>query len=146
MMGEGPMGYHFDQLGYDQVVEDNYENVKRGLTRREILKNRIAAHDRSAEKAARELERLESMPDEPTNEPAILYFEKVFGDGSGSPHSKRHGKRYTYVAVKAGDGKWYTSGPRSPKGYTWEELCEFLNTGVDEVWLVSELIPLEGSS
>jgi hypothetical protein len=118
MMGEGPM------------------------VRRERLVDSIEFHTHAALARMKELERLDSIPEEPDNDPAILYFEKRFANGG----TDRRVKAYTYVAVKAGDGKWYTSGPRSPKGYTWEELWEFLSTGVDEVWLVSELIPLEGSS
>lgn len=28
---------------------------------------------------------------------------------------------YEYAAIRV-NGTWYTTGPRSPKGYTWEEL------------------------
>lgn len=35
------------------------------------------------------------------------------------------GTKYTYAAIRAA-GKWYTTGPKSPKGLTWGELCSWL--------------------
>jgi hypothetical protein len=127
------MGYHIDEFGYDSTYEKPVAGV--AISRREVLKRRIASHDRSAAKAMEELDRLESMPEEPTNDPNIIYFEKSFYTSE---------KKYTYVAVKAGDGLWYSSGPKAPKGYTWEELWEFMSKGVDEVWIVTDLELLSG--
>lgn len=31
------------------------------------------------------------------------------------------GTKYSYAAIRA-NGLWFTTGPRSPKGYTWAEL------------------------
>lgn len=33
----------------------------------------------------------------------------------------RGGTKYTYAAIRV-NGLWFTTGPRSPKGYTWAEL------------------------
>lgn len=52
----------------------------------------------------------------------VIRFEKVFVEG---------GKAYSYAAIKAA-GLWFTTGPKSPKGYTWIELC---------LWLVSGDVP-----
>ena len=39
--------------------------------------------------------------------------------------SKR-GVNYDHAALRSG-GLWYTTGPRSPKGFTWSELTEWLD-------------------
>ena len=41
------------------------------------------------------------------------------------------GVKYRYAAIRAG-GLWYTTGPKSPKGYTWDELLDWLD-GVSKV-------------
>lgn len=47
----------------------------------------------------------------------VIFFERTFG-----------GTRvYTYAAVKASDGLWYTTGPRTPKGFQWRELIAWIN-------------------
>ena len=39
---------------------------------------------------------------------------------------RKGGVKYIYAAVKA-NGLWYTTGPNSPKGYTWDELVSWLD-------------------
>jgi len=68
----------------------------------------------------------------------ILYFEKRFNT---------HGRLYSYTALKCKVGDynplegraWYTSGPKAPGPYTWEQLSEFMSQGVDKVWFVTAL-------
>jgi hypothetical protein len=50
----------------------------------------------------------------------IVQFWKQFTVG---------GREYMYAAIRA-DGKWYTTGPKSPKGYTWEEFTLWLVSGI----------------
>lgn len=38
------------------------------------------------------------------------------------------GVKYDYAAIKAGNGRWYTTGPNSPKGFTWDELMGWMNS------------------
>jgi hypothetical protein len=74
--------------------------------------------------------RLALLPAEPDTDPddgTVLWFVKTFGGF----------QEYTYAVVKAGDGLWYTTGPRSPKGYTWDELIEWIGPDV-EIWVASE--------
>lgn len=97
------------------------------------LEHRRSTLARRISRLEAEIARLESLPEEPDANPAIVYFRKDFG-----------GRDYDYAAVKAGDGLWYTTGPKSPKGYTWESLVGFIYPdGVDpaevEVWVVSDL-------
>lgn len=65
---------------------------------------------------AEELARLEALPEEPP-EGSVIRFNMQF-DG--------HGTVYDYAAIHCGDGKWYTTGPRSPKGYTWDQLLDWM--------------------
>lgn len=97
------------------------------------LEHRRSTLARRISRLEAEIARLESLPEEPEADPAIVYFRKDFG-----------GKDYDYAAVRAGDGLWYTTGPKSPKGYTWESLVGFIYPdGADpaevEVWVVSDL-------
>jgi hypothetical protein len=68
------------------------------------------------------------------------YGEDVYEYGAVFTFDKQFtptGIAYTYAVIKAYDGKWYTTGPRSPKGYTWQELA---------VWLVSGQVPVPFST
>ena len=81
---------------------------------------------------ASEISRLESLPKEPKgDDDIVIFFEKSF---------RQEPRKWTYSAVKAGDGLWYTTGPRSPKGYTWQQLIEWI-VGDEEtqpqVWLAT---------
>ena len=96
-----------------------------------------ARRDRLEREAARLSERiamLENLPDEPElldEESAVIRFTRTF--------SKRGAKQYDYAAIKAGDGLWYTTGPRTPKGYKWAELIQWIQeNGPVEVWVVSQ--------
>lgn len=98
--------------------------------RRIIVNNRdrsiAAAQQRIAAEQAR-IDRLMSLPAEPTTEDPdnalVVWFQHRFNIG---------GQIYTYAAVKAGDDKWYTTGPASPKGYTWDQLVEWHFTAVND--------------
>ena len=76
---------------------------------------------------AGELARIESYPDEPTDEPAVIYWQTDF-EHEGSTV-------YDYAALRAGDGLWYTTGPRSPKGQTWDRLID---------WIMEDAVPVDG--
>jgi len=49
----------------------------------------------------------------------VVKFTKQFVPG---------GKAYLYAAIKANDA-WYTTGPKSPKGYSWDEFVLWLIGG-----------------
>lgn len=95
-----------------------------------------------AQQAQDRIDFLASLPDEPTTiDPdgaLVIWFEKKFPTG---------GKWYTYAAVKASDGLWYSTGPRAPKGYAWEQLVEWMfadggRVRDDTIWKASEYTPL----
>lgn len=100
-------------------------------TRRETLQAQI-------DRAYDELGKLDAQPVEPDrDEVNLVWFEKSFGTYS---------RVYTYAAVKADDGLWYTTGPRSPKGYTWEELMDWLSQDgpFPVLWEVTDLEQIGG--
>lgn len=39
------------------------------------------------------------------------------------------GVRYMYAILKCDNGLWYSTGPKSPKAYSWTELTRWLNFG-----------------
>lgn len=95
-----------------------------------------ARRDRLEREAARLSERiamLDNLPEEPEladGEPVVIYFARTF--------SKRGAKQYDYAAIKAGDGLWYTTGPRTPKGYKWPELIQWVQeNGPVAVWVAT---------
>lgn len=93
-----------------------------------------------AEALMLEAQRLESRPKEPTpdeNGQATIVWVMTFNGGS---------KWYNYAATRSDDGKWYTTGPQSPKGYAWSSLIDWIyQTGGDnvEVWVPVEYEALD---
>lgn len=78
-----------------------------------------------------ELDRVALLPGEPDNDPNVIWFEKTFGGN----------RAFTYAAVKAGDGYWYTTGPKTPKSYLWQQLIEWIyqdEADEPEIWLAGE--------
>lgn len=101
-------------------------------SRLEQLRRQIARlQDEEAKLAALPADPSERVKD---GEPCVVWFEKRFHRG---------GTVYTYAAVRAGDGLWYTTGPESPKGYAWERLIEWVNqVEPTQVWLTTDVTPL----
>lgn len=94
----------------------------------------VEAATRTIERAQAKIDRLLSLPSEPvTDDPdgaLVVWFTHQFNG---------RGKRYTYSAVKAGDGLWYTTGPSSPKGYTWAQLIDWVMGDADAtMWVATE--------
>lgn len=93
----------------------------------------IAREQEAIARAQARIDRLMDLPAEPTTDDPdnalVVWFTHRFNP---------RGQKYTYAAVKAGDGKWYTTGPASPKGYTWDQLVEWHFTEANEgnpMWL-----------
>ena len=91
------------------------------------------------ERAQAEIDRLLRLPEEPTandDTPLIVFFQKRFNGG----------KAYDYAAIKASDGLWYTTGPRTPKGFTWDELVDWILQERDEnatIYQAKKLKPID---
>lgn len=97
------------------------------MSRKDDILNRMKALEA-------ELTELNKLPDEPTSEgvfPPIVVFRKKFGGAGSSRPYVNSDTEYVYAFIKSpGDGRWYGTGPKSPKGYTWDELMDWLkNSG-----------------
>ena len=77
--------------------------------------SRLAQLTRIAENAQREMETILSRPVEPEQD--MIRFERTFNGGE---------RVYTYGAIRTDQGLWYTTGPRTPKGYTWDDLIDWM--------------------
>lgn len=95
-----------------------------------------AALRRAAESLLLRAEELDSRPTEPATDDdgsTVIWWKMAFVEG---------GREYTYAATRTEDGLWYTTGPRSPKGYTWNALIEWIydiaeNTDTEPtIWVV----------
>ena len=70
-----------------------------------------------------EIEKRERFPEDNFKEGTVIKYRKRFTPG---------GINYRYAAIKV-NGLWFTTGPRSPKGYTWDELTEWMDDGVQKI-------------
>lgn len=113
-------GYELGAIGTPRV---------KPTTKRARLEAKLNRHRIEAERLEQQVAALEALPAEPEvedGEPNVIWFTKVFQNGRNE---------YTYAAVKAGDGLWYTTGPNVPKGFAWEQLIEWINDGEScDVW------------
>lgn len=91
-----------------------------------MKRSRTAALRAQLNAIAEELARLEARPEEPPIG-SVIRFNMQFGG---------RGTVYEYAAIHAGDDLWYTSGPRSPKGYTWDQLLDWMEDGTDAYQLL----------
>jgi hypothetical protein len=99
------------------------------MNRRQMLMAEQARIDR-------ELRRLDRFPwEDPFVDGDVISFNKVFPNSTTT---------YNYAAIRT-NGHWYTTGPRNPKHYLWDELVEFLGSGGADIYLMnksgSELFP-----
>lgn len=67
---------------------------------------------------------------------AVIIFDKVFHEYMGKAIAPS--KPYHYAALKF-NNLWSTTGPRSPKSYTWDELIRWMGEGVEEIYYVTEM-------
>lgn len=96
---------------------ESESSTMRRPTKREALEAQLLR----ISEALAELDRMPSEPQKVDGQPTVIHFKKKFHENE---------REYPYVAIKAPDGLWYTSGPKSPKGYTWDQLIEwFERTG-----------------
>lgn len=68
-------------------------------------------------KALEEEARIESKFGTEPKEGSVVKFRAQFHPG---------GVKYRYAAIHAGH-LWYTTGPNSPMGYTWDEFTHWLD-------------------
>jgi hypothetical protein len=89
-----------------------------------------------------------SEADDPSGEviPPIVYFKKRFAPGhdphTDAPKSTLDGYFYVFIRVDQGEnrkGRWYGTGPKAPKGYTWDELMHWLERSgpIPDIYLMT---------
>lgn len=88
------------------------ERVMINSTAREIQRLEMVARQ-----AQERLLYLQSLPAEPEGKNPVIKFKRRFTPG---------GKKYTYAAIRTAQG-WYTTGPRTPKAYAWQDLITWIN-------------------
>lgn len=112
---------------------NEYDALELESSYRRANPNSLSYRIARLEEQKAELERQQAFLDQLPKEPAmkdevtdgeegvdlvpVVYFKKQF-EGSD--------KVYDYVVLRARDGLWYTTGPRTPKGYSWHELLLWL--------------------
>lgn len=95
-----------------EVLRANLRTAFGPKARKDELRREIAT-------LQEELDRIESIPDEDYPEGTVLLFTKMFQENS---------TEYIYAMIKA-NGLWHTTGAKSPKAYTWEEIRTWLASG-----------------
>lgn len=91
--------------------------------------------ERQMEQLTLELAKVESLPADDYQVGDVLMFERRF---PGNP-----GKPFTYVAVKAPTG-WYFSGKSSTTAYSWERVLDIIASDqVDKVYVCTEWTEVE---
>lgn len=73
---------------------------------------RQATLDHAADLALR-IQEIKRYGEDDYEDGNVILFERQFQPG---------GRVYSYAAIKS-EGLWYTTGPRSPKGFRWDELA-----------------------
>jgi hypothetical protein len=70
---------------------------------------------------------LSKYPDtDPCQDGDVIYFEKTYPDSD---------KRFSYVAIRANGGEWYTTAGKTPSWFSnWDALCAWMGRGVDKVY------------
>lgn len=120
----GRTGWDIHPLYEENINMVSYTDFSSGaFSVGESIDPDVAALQRTIERAQAKIDFLASLPDEPPVDEdgvAVIYFRKRFN---------RSGRLYDYAAIKAGDGKWYTTGPQSPKGYSWNQLIRWIYDG-----------------
>jgi hypothetical protein len=94
---------------------------------------------RRIEQMEEELQYIEELPAEPRmdgDDATVIWWVARW---EGGTHD------YTYAAVRAGDGLWYTTGPHTPKGYAWADLIEWIDKEArpvdNAVWVAASWEP-----
>lgn len=136
---KGQVAVWLEQYGYDTKYMGQ-RHAPMPAQERIIVNSRdraLAAQQAIIDRAQQRIDRIAALPTEPTTDDPdgalVVWFNHRFGP--------RTVKDYTYAAVKASDGLWYTTGPASPKGYTWDQLVEWHFTeynGDNPMWVATE--------
>lgn len=113
----------YSSLSSDECVInwDEYREDESNMSKKAVAEKML-------EHWANVLTELSKYPEQdPCEDGDVIRFAKTFKDGI----------RYRYAAIRTG-GLWYTTGLRRPKAYSWQELIEWMGSGVGEIWLMRD--------
>lgn len=90
--------------------------------RASTLQARINSHLTQAATLQRQLEAVDQFGPDVYTDGAVITFKKQF---------QVKGVVYDYAMIRA-RGLWFSTGPKAPKAYTWDDMV---------LWLLSEPVP-----
>lgn len=85
---------------------------------------------RQAELALTKLNEIDRFGSDTFKEGDVIRFTYVFPNGS---------TQYKYAAIKV-KGLWYSTGPRAPKAYTWDDLVSWWTEAQNDVGETLEVV------
>lgn len=95
-------------------------------TMKNRIERKIDAARRSEAAALKELERLTRLDRyialESAEDGTIIRFQRRWSNSSSMA--------YSYAAIKHSGSRWSTTGPKSPKDYSWQELLPWIVEGL----------------
>jgi hypothetical protein len=164
---EDSAGFFVKRLGIGQFQDrgltvtyptiSNWTEIKRekenNVVSKELIERQARSYQEMADKQLAKLAFLESLPKEPTgiwedeSEPIIIQFNKKFGNGQTYQYAAigirtRIGQLYRGEEVMSWERTWYTTGPKTPKAYSWDDLIQWIYGAGDEdveIWVVTGL-------
>lgn len=102
-------------------VSETYNEVD-GQLAEQLRKRQVEAD------LKRKVELVDDYGDDVYEDGTVFVFQKTFEGQPYKPDGYKDDKAYTYAVIKT-NNKWYTTGPMSKKGYTWEEFVLWLVGG-----------------
>jgi hypothetical protein len=122
LQGRGDMGTIEDLERQRNVIASQAERLLRQLDQTDV---------QLEEERTRQADRLEKYGEDAFPEGAVITFLYQFPNPfQKGPDGQRiyRPMKYLYAAIKA-DNLWYTTGPKSPKAYTWQNLIDWWENG-----------------
>lgn len=129
-----------DEASYDYPVSKSRMHTDgrfRGLeitinVRSEKLVNRLNIIKAELGRLQKELHSLQRFGEDNYEDESVIRFDKRFRENYLDPE-----RVWAFVAIKA-KGYWYLSGPKmGGQKFTWDELVQWMNDGVDTIWLMT---------
>lgn len=114
----------------DWPIEPLWSAHNAGIRTRQ-LQARINTHIRQLDELTAQLSAAETFGPDVYTDGAVITFIKQF---------QEDGVAYHYAMIKA-RGLWYSTGPKAPKAYAWEDMVVWLTSGpvpTTELWYATD--------
>lgn len=119
-------------MDWEDVWDETADGIfYRQPGRAQALQARINSHLKQVENLQLQLEASSQFGPDVYTEGAVIIFVKRFAIG---------GIAYQYAMIKA-RGLWYSTGPKAPKAYTWDDMVVWLTSGpvpTTELWYATD--------